>query len=104
MDERMSRREFKRLEAVVRARVARLGPKGVLHGNRGRRPRHRIAEAVRARVVELRREKYGGFNDQHFSEKLAEVEGVQLSRTTVRRILRAAGIGAEQKRRAPQHR
>jgi len=130
MDERMSRREFKRLEAVervrtgqlnneeaaqglgisgrqlrrVRARVARLGPKGVLHGNRGRRPRHRVAEAVRARVVELRREKYGGFNDQHFSEKLAEVEGVQLSRTSVRRILRAAGIGAEQKRRAPQHR
>ena len=126
----MSRREFKRLEGVervrlglltneeaaravgisgrqmrrVRARAARLGPKGVIHGNRGRSPRHRIAEAVRARVVELRREKYRGFNDQHFSEKLAEVEGVELARASVQRILRAAGIGAEHKRRAPRQR
>src|SRR4026207_1891861 len=51
----------------------------------------------------LRRGKYEGFNDQHFTEKLAEVEGLRLSRETVRRILREAGIGSPRKRRPPQH-
>jgi hypothetical protein len=32
----------------------------------------------------LRRGKYDGFNDQHFREKLVKVEGVELSRETVR--------------------
>jgi hypothetical protein len=45
-----------------------------------------------------------GFNDQHFTEKLAEVEGLKLSRETVRRILRDAGLGSPRKRRPPKHR
>jgi len=36
----------------------------------------------------LRRGKYEGFNDQHFTEKLVEVEGLELARETVRRIPR----------------
>jgi hypothetical protein len=40
----------------------------------------------------------------HFTEKLAEVERVEVSRVSVRRILRAAGIGPPRKRRAPKHR
>jgi hypothetical protein len=55
-------------------------------------------------VVMLRRGKYDGFNDQHFTEKLAEVEGLVLSRETVRRILREAGLGSPRKRRPPKHR
>jgi hypothetical protein len=31
---------------------------------------------VRERIVKLRQEKYAGFNDQHFSEKLCEVEQI----------------------------
>jgi hypothetical protein len=37
---------------------------------------------VREQVVMLRRGKYDGFNDQHFTEKLAELEGLVLSRET----------------------
>lgn len=88
----------------VRARVAKLGQAGVLHGNCGRAPAHRVEEETRAQVAQLRLGKYEGFNDQHFSEKLAEAEGVRLSRATVRRILRAAGIRAARARRAPRHR
>jgi hypothetical protein len=51
----------------------------------------------------LRRGKYDGFNDQHFTEKLVEVEGLKLSRATVRRILREVGISSPRKRRAPKH-
>jgi hypothetical protein len=55
-------------------------------------------------VVELRLDKYLGFNDQHFTEKLADKEGLVLSRPTVRRMLRAAGIRSMRQRRAPRHR
>ena len=44
-----------------------------MHGNVGRSPKHRIAKLVRDRVLALRRDIYGGFNDQHFTEKLVEV-------------------------------
>lgn len=126
----MSQREWKRLDAVeriergaltvgeaaavlglskrqvrrVRRAVAREGATGVVHGNRGRAPGHRVAEAVREQIVELRRTKYAGFNDQHFTEKLGEVEGVKISRASVQRLLRAAGIGPPRRRRAPKHR
>jgi hypothetical protein len=52
----------------------------------------------------LARSRYAGFNDHHLHEKLVEQEGFSLSRETLRRILRAAGIGSPRKRRPPAHR
>jgi transposase len=127
---KMSKREWKRVDALerigagkftggeaaevlgvstrqvrrLRRAVERGGAAGVLHGNRGREPSNRISEEVREQVVELRRKKYAGFNDQHFTEKLCEVEGLQISRASVQRLLRAAGIGPPRRRRAPKHR
>lgn len=126
----MSRRQWKRLEAVerigrgqltvgeaaavlslskrqvrrLRRAVAERGVAGIVHGNTGRASPQRIAQRVREQIVKLRRQKYDGFNDVHFTEKLAEVEGVKVSRVSVRRVLRAAGIGPPRKRRAPKHR
>src|SRR6187431_78078 len=97
---RRSRRQVQRM----RKRVAGKGAAGLVHGNAGRCSKHRTSGEVRERVVMLRRGKYDGFNDQHFTEKLAEVEGLRLSRETVRRILREAGIGSPRKRRPPKHR
>src|SRR5207244_4945528 len=57
-----------------------------------------------AQIVELRRKKYAGFNDQHFTEKLCEVERIRISRASVQRLLRAAGIGPPRRRRPPKHR
>jgi hypothetical protein len=54
--------------------------------------------------VELYKDKYKGFNFSHFHEKLAEVEGIVVSRSTVGRVLRCAGYGSPRKRRAPKHR
>ncbi|MGH2855393.1 MAG: ISNCY family transposase [Solirubrobacteraceae bacterium] len=96
----LSRRQVRRL----RRAVERQGAKGVVHGNTGRAPAHRVTEEVRERIVELRRKKYAGFNDQHFTEKLCEVEGEKISRASVQRLLRAAGIGPPRRRRAPKHR
>lgn len=76
----------------------------VRHGNRGRPKPWRVPEAVRERVLALARGKYAGFNDSHLADKLREVEGIELSRETVRRILRSEGVSSPQKRRAPRYR
>lgn len=88
----------------IRRAVEKAGQDGVRHGNRGRPPSNRRHDEVRARVLELFKSKYAGFNDQHFTEKLVDVEKIKVSRPTVRRWLRAAGLVAARKRRAPKHR
>ena len=82
----------------------REGTSAIAHGNRGRKPVNIIEEGLREQVVELARYKYYGFNQQHFTEKLTDKEGISLSRSTVRRILLTKGIRSPQKRRAPKHR
>jgi len=88
----------------VRAAVKEYGTDGVAHGNTGRSPSNRTSDTVRAKVVRLARTKYQGFNDQHLTEKLVEAEKLDISRASVQRILRAAGVGAARKRRPPKHR
>ena len=96
----MSRRQMQRL----RKKVKQEGHSGVVHGNAGRAPKHKTAELVARRIVAFWRSKYVGFNDQHFTEKLREVEGLAISRETVRRILRGAGLGPARQRRSQKHR
>ena len=76
----------------------------VVHGNRGHPAVNRVPTKTVNRVVKLARGQYSGFNQQHFSEMLAEREGVVLSRSTVRRILEKAGIASPRRRRPSKHR
>jgi hypothetical protein len=59
---------------------------------------------VRARVAELLQSRYRDVNDCHVTEKLREVEGLAVSRASVRRIRRALGLPAKHRRRPRQHR
>jgi hypothetical protein len=61
------------------------------NGNRGRQSSHRISEDVRTWVSNLALTTYHGCNYQHLLDLLAEREGIELSRASVRRILQAAG-------------
>jgi transposase len=88
----------------IKARVTKRGAKGVVHGNRGRPCKRKTKEKDVRRVVELAQGKYRGFNDHHLTEKLAEQEKLEISRETVRQILRAAGIASPRKRRGNKHR
>lgn len=88
----------------VRRKVEKRGSAGVVHGNRGRPSPQRTAPTLVKRVIKLAKGKYRGFNDQHLKEKLEEDEGIELSRSTVRRLLRTAGQAAARKRRPPRHR
>jgi transposase len=96
----ISKRQLLRLRKAYSER----GVAGLVHGNRGRAAHNTVDAAIAARVVELAQDKYRGFNQQHLSEMLAEIEGIQLSRPTVRRILLQAGISSPRRRRAPKHR
>ena len=96
----MSYRQTKR----IRKRVQEKGVKGLLHGNTGNPSNHRMREWIKAKVLQLSQKVYGEFNDQHFTEKLTEEEGIEVSRETVRKIRRAAGIGPKRKRRGKKHR
>lgn len=96
----LSRRQTQRLKRDFDPKDA----EWVHHGNRGRTPANAIPEAVRREVLELARTTYAGFNDHHLHEKLTQTEGLHISRQSVRRILRAAGMSSPQKRRAPKYR
>ena len=74
------------------------------HASRGRPSPRRLPRHLRQRVLHLARTRYLGFNDHHLAEKLQAVEGFSVSRETLRRLLRQAGMGSPRKRRAPAHR
>jgi len=76
----------------------------VKHGNRGRSKPWALAGETRQKIVELAQHKYNGFNDTHLWEKLTGIEGLVVSRETVRRTLRQAKIASPQKRRARKYR
>lgn len=93
-----------RQERRLRHRFRRDGPAALVHGNRGRKPVHTLDQELRERVSALAQGPYSGCNDQHLTELLAERERIRLSRSSVRRIRRAAGLRSPQRRRAPRHR
>jgi len=96
----ISYRHAKRLKQAA----ARDGPGGLVHGNRKRKPVNALKKSLREQILELSRTRYASFNDSHFTEKLHTAEGLRVSRETVRRIRRAAGIGPKRRRRPPRHR
>lgn len=69
-----------------------LGAAGLAHGNRGRPSSRRVPRAVRVKILVLAKGKFRDFNDQHFTEVLAEEYAIRLSRSTVRRIRREADL------------
>jgi len=96
----LSPRQVKRLKARYRQGSAA----ALAHASRGRPSPRRLPQRTRDRILQLARSRYAGFNDHHLHEKLIEQEDFSLSRETLRRLLRSAGIASPRKRRPPAHR
>lgn len=94
----LSLRQFQRLKG----RVRRQGPRGLLHGNRGRPSPRRLDPAVREQVVALLQHPEARLNDCHLRDVLAE-RGVRLSVESVRQIRRGLGLAPKRRRRPPRH-
>ncbi len=88
----------------LRAAYQQAGAAALVHGNHGRTPGHAFTPTLRQQVVRLAQTIYAGVNHQHLTELLAERDGIHLSRSTVRRILMAAGVHSPRTRRPPKHR
>jgi transposase len=88
----LSERQMFRIVAAYRER--RLA--SLAHGNRGRRPRARLPDELRARVVELARTKYAGYGQHKLQKALGEHEGIRVSRSTVRNILIEATMARQE--------
>ncbi|MBO8138822.1 MAG: helix-turn-helix domain-containing protein [Desulfotomaculum sp.] len=89
----LSERHVKRLKKGVKEE----GIGFLAHKNRGRKPKHAIPDSLKKQVVHLATTKYHGANYSHLADLLAEHEGINLSVSTVRRILKAAGIESSRK-------
>jgi len=96
----VSVRQVRRLLAAYRKE----GAAALAHGNRGRAPVHALPAAVKARIVEAAQTAYAGCNWAHLRDLLAEREALTISRSSVWRVLAAAGMQAPHRRRRPQHR
>ena len=80
------------------------GAAALAHGHRGRRAPNAISEDTKAAVLHLARTRYVGTNHTHMSELLREHEGIDIARSTLRRLLVSAGENSPRGRRPPKHR
>ena len=96
----VSERHSRRMLAAYRKE----GAAALAHGNRGRRPANATPETMRTDIVHLARTRYAGVNHTHLSELLGEREGIEIGRSTLRRILTEAGEMSPRRRRPPKHR
>jgi len=91
----LSSRQVRRI--VKRVRVE--GDRGVIHRSRGRRSNRAFSDLVKERVIELYREKYGGFGPTLAAEKFLEGDGIELSEETLRGWLLGSGDWKKRRRR-----
>ncbi len=96
----VSTRHTRRILAAYREE----GAAALAHGHRGRRAPNLTSEATRAEVLRLAQTRYPKTNHTHLSELLREREGIDIGRTTLRRILVGAGLKSPRRRRPPRHR
>jgi transposase len=93
LSERQIRRIVKRIQEE--------GDKGIGHRSRGRQSVRKTPKKLRERIIELYRQRYQGFGPTLTAEKLCEMEGIQVSKETVRTVLIESGdwqVGRKRRR------
>ena len=96
----VSARHTRRILAAYRKE----GAAALAHGNRGLRSTNATPEPLRSEVLRLAQTRYSETNHTHLSELLREREGIEIGRTTLRRILTSAGLKSPCHRRPPRYR
>lgn len=96
---KISYRQAKRVYALFQEK----GEAGLVHGLQGRASNNRLEEGLKAQVVEAYRNRYSDFGPTLALEKLAEHEGLMLSKESLRQLLIAEGLWMKRKRRKAYH-
>ena len=92
---RISERHFRRLLGCYRAQ----GPEGIISRQRGRPSNNRMKEKKREKILNRLRQDYHDFGPTLASEKLAERDGITVSKETVRQIMIEVGLHVPKTRR-----
>jgi molybdenum-dependent DNA-binding transcriptional regulator ModE len=96
---KLSYRQAKRIYAAYLSS----GDAALVHGNTGKRSNHKIAAQTRESVLQAYRERYDDFGPTFAVEKLAEVEDITVSVSTMRRWMLAEGLWSR-KRQSSEYR
>jgi len=106
VEHRLSQREASERLGVSVRQVKRLvrswrrqGDAGLVSRQRGRASHNRLPETLRAQVLALLRGKYPDFGPTLAAEKLLELDGVKVSRETIRQMQVASGLWKPKRRR-----
>lgn len=106
LDGRMTNKEGAIALGLTERHVIRLkkkyligGPQELAHKNRGSKPAHALPDALKDQVTQLYQTKYHGSNNCHYAELLLEHEAINISPSSVRRILFDKGIKHTTQRR-----
>jgi len=83
-------------------RMKQEGDGGIVHRLRGRESNRRLPESLRARVVKLVKAKYRDFGPTLACEYLAQQDGVEVSKETLRQWLMAAGLRRRKRRQVEE--
>src|SRR5487761_2612920 len=89
----------RQLKRLVRA-WKREGDAGLINRQRGREPNNALPAALRERLEGLLRAEYADFGPTLAAEKLAERDGIVVSRETVRQVQTRLGLHKPKRRRA----
>jgi hypothetical protein len=92
----LSERHVRRLVRAVRDE----GDQGIVHKGRGRPSNRKISAKVKNKTLKLYQKKYRGFGPTLASEKLLELDGIKLSKETLRKWLLEAGIWEKRRKRS----
>jgi transposase len=84
----LSERQVRRLVKSVRE----FGDESIVHRGRGRPSNRRLPDRIKAGVLNLYQKRYPDFSPTLASEKLLELDGISVSRESLRQWLMAAGI------------
>lgn len=76
----------------LKARYRQMGAEGMGHGNRGKRSPRRMAESRREEICQRVTGVYQGCNQRHIRDLLEERDGITISRASLRRIMKDAGL------------
>lgn len=85
----------------IAKRVLKEGDKGVLHKSRGRPSPNAIEEDTKNKAIRLCKTRYEGFNPTLAAEKLFEINGIKLSRETLRGWFKQNDIPYQTRRKRP---
>ncbi len=91
----LSERHLRRLVRSVRE----FGDGGIVHRGRGRPSNRMLPEKIKAKVLKLYRRKYRDFGPTLAAEKFLEVDGIEVSRETLRQWLIASGLWEKRRKR-----